>query len=82
MSNNSTEDLIAAVNVRAIEVLDVPVDQREGHYAKLRLFHLQSSRLAGWPVERAIEITNKMDEWIRMAVADIEAHGGYNRGTA
>lgn len=56
-----------------MKVLEIPADEVQ------EVIHQDAAilRTAGWPTDRAIEITNKMDEWICMAVADINLALGY-----
>jgi hypothetical protein len=75
-----TSEVFAALQRRAMEVLALPAEEREGHYEMVRLAYAQSARNLG---RHDSEIVGaKMEELTRHLVMVIAQSGGGSGGLA
>ncbi|RWI80806.1 hypothetical protein [Mesorhizobium sp.] len=80
---DSTEIVMAAVQRRAMEIVALPVGEREARYALFRESYLRAARNMNVGKEEAwTEMAEKMIEFTRDLVRIIEAGGGGGGGTA
>ena len=81
MTHRQTMDMvIQAVQRRAMEIVDLPEDQREGHYLLIREAYSDGARELG--ATDATAMGEKMVEFTRALVKIMEAGGGASGGRA
>jgi hypothetical protein len=62
----TAEAMIGAVKQHAMEIAEIPADEREARYAIYRKAYLESALETGLPPKKAQEIADKMIEWTQM----------------
>jgi hypothetical protein len=78
---SADDDVMGAVNRRAMDILAEPRELRELLYDTMYKAHFEAA-LTGMTEAHAKELAQRMDEWIREAVRIIESGGGAAGGRA
>lgn len=76
--NDAARELLGSVERRAMEIVQLPPEEREARYSEYKRVYAETAREAGMPAD----IAEKMDEWVRAMVRIIEAGGGSAGGRA
>ena len=81
-SKKGSDAMRAAVQRRAMEIVQLPPEKREARYALYRRAFAESVMEGGVPRENAEQYATQVDEWIRTMVKVIETGGGASGGRA
>lgn len=80
--SSGSDEVLQAVNRRAMEIVSLPENERSERYEIYRDAYKQAGLDSGMTDEQSDEAAAKMDEWIRSLVTMIETSGGGGGGTA
>lgn len=73
---DSSEALLGYVNRRAMEIVALPPERRAAHFVEMRKANIANAVQTGLTEAKAIELADKIDEWVRALVKIIETSGG------
>lgn len=72
-AKGAADDLVEAVTERAVEILSLPLEEREDRYHELREVHLTAALATGVAAPMAGALSANLEQWIRKAVRVIGA---------
>jgi len=72
----SDEELLRLLESQAIEVVALPITEREARYALIKDSYRASAKRLGMSVSQAAEFGEKLEAWVRSLVGIIESGGG------
>jgi len=79
MADKNTDAVVGSIQRRAMEIIELPPDQREARYKVYRQTYIESVMEKGLSREKGEQFAATMEEWTRTLVKLIEA-GGATRG--
>ena len=79
---NAAELLMGLVNRQAMEIAELPREEREATYRDFRAINYSSAIGAGRTEGQAQELADNLDKFVREAVRIMEASGGASGGRA
>jgi hypothetical protein len=71
----SDEELLRLIESQAMEVMALPIAEREGRYMLIKDFYRESAKKLGMSVSQAAAFGAKMELWVRTLVRIIEGDG-------
>jgi hypothetical protein len=78
----SDEELLRMIESQAMEVMSLPIAEREARYALIKDLYRKSAKKLGMSASQAAEFGAKMELWVRTLVRIIEGDGDASAGTA
>lgn len=71
---------LSTLRQRAMEMVELPVDQREARYRVCRQAYIEAAMELGSTRQKAQDWADQMNEWTRALVMRIELSGGGSAG--
>jgi hypothetical protein len=78
----SYEAMLGAIQRRAMEIVELPVDQREARHQVNRTIYLKTAAEMQMTPEQGQELADKFEEFTRAMVKIMETGGGAGGGRA